>query len=694
MAVLLSAVSALGLAHSTESARGAAPATWHLSFPRTISYRVLGQDWAIKCNQSDSVFDQEVAAEGLSDYEIYLVAGSPGTCSRLKAEQMKRLHPQKMVILYEEPNGGDPAQWPGGTWAGYYLFMNRTTAMSSVNATQTTVNVANPQFFSVGDTAAMWAPTPSDPYANSEWVTVTHISGSTLTVKRNIFNTGAKSYTAPPLIAAAATGATYPQPMYNLSDVAPVNPASGRNASQWLADTLTRDFAPSSAGAPTLDAMELDSTASIAKASNVNGSVKNLDCNDDGIIDYCERNIGTTQQVDSYGVGLDAFLKRLKAGLASYDTDPTRPHKMLLADGESGLRSLSSIDGAEFESYPTWDDYTYSSPALAALGVWHEAGTPGDRLSYAFTKDATPLYPQAGCVKPLQGGTCRNADFRYGIASALISGNAIAYNDESSFSVAEPWDEEATTDLATTRLGPGYLGWPIGPAVRTTRFTSGELAVNSSFESSLGSVHAAGAANGLSLTSDPTTAAPGWGQASLRADVTQLAAADPSECQTRAAVSLTSAVSPGEYTVDFWAKAQNTLVGPSALNMGARIDGAPGMAQDVLLTNSWRHFTLQMNATMSATKPVLAFCVGEEIGRYWIDGVSVHRGTAGIITRQYTNGIVVLNDSFSTQTNVSLPNGPYHHINGVQDRTVNDGSSVGSTLASIGSKDGEILLRG
>ena len=64
------------------------------------------------------------------------------------------------------------------------------------------------------------------------------------------------------------------------------------------------------------------------------------------------------------------------------------------------------------------------------------------------------------------------------------------------------------------------------------------------------------------------------------------------------------------------------------------------------------------------------------------------------MTREFTNGIVVLNDSFSNQTNVPLPGGPYHHINGVQDRSVNDGTEVGSRLPAIGAKDGEILLRG
>src|SRR5262249_12073535 len=163
----------------------------------------------------------------------------------------------------------------------------------------------------------------------------------------------------------------------------------------------------------------------------------------------------------------------LKAGLAVYDTDPTQPPKMLLGDGEIGLRSIEALNGAEFESFPSWDDYTYSSSALATFGTWQDgARAAGDHLSYSYTKHATPLYPQVGC-----GGAsdpwCRNADYRYGMAAALVVGGASAYGNEAGYSHPTPWDEEATTNRAITGLTPGYLGQPLGPAVRTTRYTSG-----------------------------------------------------------------------------------------------------------------------------------------------------------------------------------------------------------------------------
>ena len=683
---------------------GAAPATatWNLPYPRTISYRVLGQSPMIKCKQTDSEFQREVTAAGLDDYEIYLTTGKQGTCDRAKAEQFKRLHPDKMVLLYENTGGSDPGMFAGGTWAGYYLMMNRTTAQSPVSASETSIPVSNPAAFSVGDTAVMWSPTDSDPYANSEFVRIKAINGFTLVVARNLFSTGAQAYATPPMIAATTTGPSYPNPVYNMSDVAPVNPANGERANQWMAQNMINDFASSNSDAPTLDGVEFDTASWTPPANNTNGAVKNFDCNGDGIIDYCNENSGATQ-VNSYGVGYDSFVQAVKQGLTVYDTDSNRPPKMVLADGELGLRSLGSANGAEFESFPSWDNYAYSSAALDTLDAWQNQDTAaGDHLSYAFTKDISPLYPQVsalnphGCITPAEGGTCRNGGNRYGMAAALISGAASAYNNEDNFTYTQAWDEEATIDQATTGLAPGYLGQPLGPPVRSVRYGgTANMTVNPTFTLDLSNVSSAnGVLGALTISRDVSTAAPDKGHTSLKAVVSALQP-NPSLTDNHVSSALSGPVTPGEYTVDFWAKAASTTAGPQALNIGVSMDGVTGAPQMVMATNNWEHYYLQLNATTTAPKNhAVKFFLGTQIGSYWLDAVHVHRGAAGIITREFTNGIVVLNDSFSPQINVPLPGGPYHHINGVQDRSVNDGTEVGSRLPSIAAKDGEILLRG
>jgi hypothetical protein len=673
---------------------------WNLPFPRTMSYRVVSEDRALQCLPLDPLFQAEVEAEGLDKYAIDVVDGHRGQCGRTKAEQFKRLYPDKMVILYESTGGADPRMWPGGTWAGYYLMMNRSKATGPVGALQSSIQVANPKAFSVGDTAVMWSPAGGDPYANGEWVKVNGIDGSTLNVTRDIFATGVQSYASAPFIAAEATGPGYPDPVLNFSTVAPVNPANGKRANKWMAANMINDFAPSTPDTPTFDGVEFDTASWSPPVQNDNGAVKNIDCNGDGVVDYCNENTGTTRQVNAYGVGYDAFIQTVKRGLSVYDTDPSRPPKMVLADGEMGLRSTGSADGAEFESFPTWDDYSYSSPALETFGAWANQDTaPGPHLSYTFTKDITPVYPQKsplnpqGCVTPARGGHCRNGEFRYGMTAALLEGGASAYDNEATFLNPQPWDEEGDVNQSTTGLAPGYLGQPIGPVKRLTRYSSVNLTTNPSFEQDLTAVTTSSVASGaLEVTRDTTTAI--HGTASLRADVTRQSA-NPDRSDARLFEGVNGSLAPGEYTVDFWAKAVNNVAGPQALPLGVGVKGDEGAPEVVLLTNSWTHYYLQFDLTTTVPKnAVIRYSLGDQIGSYWLDGVKLHRGTAGIQMREFTNGIAVLNDSFTSQSGVPLPDGPYHHIKGKQDPVVNNGHDVGSTLPSIHAKDGEILLRG
>jgi hypothetical protein len=548
----------------------------------------------------------------------------------------------------------------------------------------------------------MWSPTPSDPYANGEFVRVNAVNASTLTVTRNVFATGAVAFSKPPLIAAAPAGPIYPLPEFNLSDMAPVNPVTGQRANQWLAANIVSNFASSSPSNPTLDGVEFDAASWEPHATNVNGDIKNLDCDGDGSIDYCNRGVGTIRQVNSYGVGYDSFVQAVKSGLAQYNTDSTRP-KMVLGDGEFGFRSTATANGAEFESFPAWDDYDRSSSALADLTNWQQQNTAsGPHLSYALTMDNTPLYGQpsalnpSGCITPAMGGTCRNGSYRFGLASGLMSGGASAYHDEADSPHPVPWDEEATINQQTTGLAPGYLGSALGPAERATRYRSGELATNPSMERDLASITSANAVgSNLTVVRDTTTSAPGKGLASLRGDVTALSP-DPWVFDARVQQTLASPIQADqEYAVEFWAKGTSSADGPPGLDLGVSLSGVQGASQKVNIGPQWTHYYLQLHpTTVPSGKSMVKFFVGNGVGSYWLDGISVHQGTAGILTRQYANGVVVLNDSFTDQADIALPGGPYHHIDGVQDRSVNDGSPVGSTLPTVGSKDGQILLRG
>ena len=126
--------------------------------------------------------------------------------------------------------------------------------------------------------------------------------------------------------------------------------------------------------------------------------------------------------------------------------------------------------------------------------------------------------------------------------------------------------------------------------------------------------------------------------------------------------------------------------------MKIALDGAPENAT-LKLGVEWQQYVLNVRTDSASSSPELKFLLGRETGSYWFDSVTVHRGNAGLITREFENGIVVLNDAATPQDDVRLPGGSYRKILGQQDPVANDGLPVGSTLPRIDAKDGLVLLR-
>ena len=719
---------------------------YSFDYPRTMSYRMLNNEANITCNMTDDAFKAAIQADNLDKY-TEVTADNYGSCDHDNAEQFKRLYPNTLVINYENAEGLTPKNVPN-TWPGYYLMMNRdrVTGSSPPVASATAITVAHPDRFTAGDYALMYESTTigqgvTDPYGNAEYIYVVSVdsANSTLHVVRNVecpliscdsslkgvyptAGNGA-TFTTLPYVAALAdssTTASYTNAngihfAYNISDTAPANPANGERANQWLADFFVNGFAADTncpgggSGTctnPTLDGMEFDVASWLPHGQNFNGNIKNFDCNGDGVIDYCDDNLGSSSQINSYGLGYEAFIHNVKEGLKKYNTTGSSPKIVM---GDDGFRAIGDANGAEFESFPPFDNYPTSSAALADLQYFLD-NSQSPQMSYAFTKDDTINYPgllgATGCanagVDSINVPVCRNGSNRYGLAASLVTGSFHAYADEAGFSDLTGWDEDGITNTATTGLHPGYLGQPKGPEIRLpARYTSADLVSNGDFEtdtsgwalnpSPLVSPNAAG------LSRDTSSGAPNSGSASMKASVTGISP-DPTN---PSAINLNTQLSAGlsktaDYTVTFWAKADSTLQTDGVHEVTIKLAGAS--VQTFKLGKTWRQYTLDMapTSTISHANAILSIQLGAEIGDYWFDGLSVFQGTDGIITREYDNGIVVLNDSAYAQSSIPLSGAGslgYRHINGVQDRSVNDGSNVGATLPSIGAKDGVILLR-
>jgi hypothetical protein len=492
-------------------------------------------------------------------------------------------------------------------------------------------------------------------------------------------------------------------PVYNVSTLAPVNPSTGERAIDWIARFVVADFA-AEPGQPTLDGVEFDATKWWPQLTNQNGTVKNLDCDADGTIDYCIKDPGTTTQLTAYGLGMEELLYKVKLGLAQYDVDPGRPAKLLVAD--STFRDLRYSNGSEIESFPVWDKYGNSSAALADLDLSvQKASGLGPKLSYAFTKDITPVYPTVsavnpkGCVPP-PGGSCRNGVYRYGIAASLIAGAFFAYSDESDdWQTRVPLDEEGgTVNVATTGLPKGYLGQPLGAARRQSRYTSADLAVNGSAEDlGIPGWQLSAGQGWMASMRTSTDSVPTQGVSSLAVAVSKIPL--PHDFREYANGVLASVqlseptVGNSEYAVKFWAKATGPQ--PDGIHeISLSLTGAdPAEPQGIKVATEWREYTLNIRTNVAVRAPRVDFHIGSELGTYLIDGLSVRQGTSGIVTREFTNGLVVLNDSAFVQRAIPLPNGPYRKMQGVQDPLMNDGSYVGSVLPILEAKDGIVLPR-
>ena len=80
-------------------------------------------------------------------------------------------------------------------------------------------------------------------------------------------------------------------------------------------------------------------------------------------------------------------------------------------------------------------------------------------------------------------------------------------------------------------------------------------------------------------------------------------------------------------------------------------------SQTFRVGQTWQHVILEFQPLVPIPVGSLYFNLGAETGSYWISHLQVREGTAGIVTRQFTNGIAVLNDSALPQTAVALAGG-------------------------------------
>ncbi len=666
-------------------------------FPHVLNNRSLSTDDTIPCNVSDATFQAKIREKKLDLVRGLIVSGGDSSCNKEKNAQYKRLYPDRVVIVYKQHNTGLPSDY-SDSWPGYFILMNRTqVATNPISAAITTITVNNAADYTSGDLAVIWEGSGAgNDFSNYEYVKVTGKSGNNLTVRRAQFGTTGRAHPVGAKVAevTGGPGAKKGQEnyLYNHSMIAPVNPAPGVNmrANAWLAKKYVAEFDTR------LDGYEFDVTLWWPYDNDNSGQ---FDCDNNGQVDYCNQGIGngrtsTNPQVSSYGLGITQFANFIRNGSTTGTTFAgIGPNKLLIMD--HGIRDLANVNGVEFESYPTQDEYTKSSGALAEFEFYMKGGTGRrePRFTYSFTRQSTNTYPViAGELLscPTDKPKCNDKRNRYGIASSLITGGFHTYgagDKPTDKTNAYPWDEDVGQAWGATGSAArvGYLGQPTGSTQRVTNYTGGNLMTNGNFESNITGWASPKLTGYSSALIRDTVGATGSGTASLRADVNTIAA-DPVDDGVKLTSSANLAVTSGsDYTVSFWAKSDQIR------EISAVLKRSGQFAQNIKIGTEWQQYFLNIKASNTASNAFVELGIGRELGQYWIDNVQVYKGSAGILTRQYASGLAILNDSESPQS-VTVGSG-YRKISGTQNPTINNGQPVTSGVVILDAKDGLILLK-
>lgn len=302
---------------------------------------------------------------------------------------------------------------------------------------------------------------------------------------------------------------------------------------------------------------------------------------------------------------------------------------------------------------------------------------------------------------------------RYGLTTTLMGDGFFQYNQNYNYVGVDPvspwwYDEYNNGNAQNPGQGLGYLGSPLGNPyhANVTSGAAGLQVVNDGgFEQKSGEWTAFTPA----LSSPDNTA-----QASFSFDTNvvhsgavsgrlNVSVADNYQYGIYAASIAhnhdISLVQGHHYSVSFWLRAdanrpvQMKLFGTNANSPYFQTPGITdaGLIQ-VPADNNWHQFTYSFVAPQTDPNAQMVIQSGTVRGNLWVDDMAINDTDVqpSVFERDFDGGTALVNGTSSAVT-VQLSK-PYKHINGTQDRTVNDGSVTSSV--TIQPFDGVVLVNG
>ncbi len=129
----------------------------------------------------------------------------------------------------------------------------------------------------------------------------------------------------------------------------------------------------------------------------------------------------------------------------------------------------------------------------------------------------------------------------------------------------------------------------------------------------------------------------------------------------------------------------------------------------ILIDHEWRHYDLTFIAAdcsnineshfgcdpKTMNQNSISFGISEQRGKTWIRNIQLFKGSSERWSREYEHGMVLLNMSQNTWSNIPLKPLPnncfYERLNGKVDPVVNDGFKILNNLAHVPSQDALFL---
>ncbi len=579
-------------------------------------------------------------------------------------------------LSYDDSNISEiPAEW--------FLTQVGSTLSISINATTTTINVANLTVSDGENSFALFVPGDTA-LIEGESIKILSVdeASKTLTVERGHIRP-ASAHTAGTRIAAHIT--FWPNSwLLNLSTLSPtatLDPAIG--AERW-GDYNAR-FGAGLLTNPDWDGLLID-RADPDQSWLVGGSnARTIDPDQSNtlITDYSAFD-------NAWNAGLRNYQNKLRQLLGS--------DKTLFTNW--GIDNYDLINGNNYEGFPLEDGSSYrgswhntvfgSIENVGSYAQWMEQGIqPNLTMIETYEDDGSPAPGDLSYNNP-----CAQADFvpnyrkmRFGLTTALLNDGYFSWeiNTNGHGSLCLKWFDE----YDNVGQGRGYLGQPLGVAYQPSGLTVGaNQFVGGTFENQdeldLWDFWAdSGLGNAATISLDVRNTPSGTSAAQV--EITQTSGVDWQIALTYRPFALEAGA---DYTITFWAKADRQR----AVSMWAQMTQAPWTSylssKEQMLDTGWQHFEYTAKSDGSDNQAEFSIGFGQAVGSVWIDDIRIEKGSRDVWRRDFSGGSVVVNATNAART-IELGQ-DFRKINGTQDPAINDGSTA--TQVTIPPLDGLVLL--